>query len=118
MHNCLSSSSPSAGTILLYSAGLASSSVAATIHGCCQAYCDLHVCGRCFMSVALVVINALCPPSCPVPTVVSARLPLLETFSTSLGYRAPSGVVLFLSKSKICYSEFHEEYKHQTLHSA
>ena len=68
-------------------------------------------------AVALVVINDLCPPSCPVPTVVSARLPLLETISTSLGYCGPSGVVLFLLKSKICFSEFHKEYKRQTLHS-
>ena len=49
MHKCLSSSSTSSGTILLYSVELASSSLAAAVYGCCEAYCDLHVCGRCLM---------------------------------------------------------------------
>ena len=49
MHKCLSSLSISSGTILSHSVELASSSIAAAVYGCCEAYCDLHVCDRCLM---------------------------------------------------------------------
>ena len=76
MHKCLSSSSTSSGTILLYSVELASSSLAAAVYGCCEAYCDLHVCGRCFMR------RGFACQQCFVSTQLSSPDSSFSTFAT------------------------------------
>ena len=76
-HKCLSSSSSLSGTILLYSVELAGSSFAAAVYECCQAYCDLHVCRRCFTS------RGFGRHQCFVPTLLSSPDRCFSTFATA-----------------------------------